>query len=239
MFSELKAENSDNPKSRRGQQLKPADGVGARIVAALKGRPRKWLAERAEIPESTVSDYIARGIAKAGAAVGIARALNVSVDWLLTGKEPSIAGDLAEDSEVIRIPAVKDLAASAGPGSVIEPFELTGEAAPFPAPWLRKQFGQIDGLKLIQVRGISMEPLIADGAWVLMDVNRKGMSPGVYVVRLDDALQVKRLEWRNKNCVTLISQNPAMKPIELDLSGDGDPRDFAVIGRVLLTGNFV
>lgn len=84
-----------------------------------------------------------------------------------------------------------------------------------------------------------MEPLIADGAWVLMDVNRKGMSPGVYVVRLDDALQVKRLEWRNKNCVTLISQNPAMKPIEIDLAGDGDPRDFAVIGKVLLTGNFV
>lgn len=239
MVSELKAEKSDNPKSRRGQQLNPADGVGARIVAALNGRPRKWLAERAGIPESTVSDYISRGIAKASAAVGIAKALDVSLDWLLTGKGSQARLQSVLDSDVVHIPAVKDLAASAGPGTIIEPFELTGEAAPFPAPWLRKQFGQIDGLKLIQVRGVSMEPLIADGAWVLMDVNRQGMSPGVYVVRLDDALQVKRLEWRNKNYVTLISQNPAMGPIEIDLSGDGDPRDFAVIGKVLLTGNFV
>lgn len=61
-------------------------------MTALGDRPRKWLAEKAEIPSSTVSDAIIAGISKAETAVAIARGLGVSLDWLLTGRESVVAG---------------------------------------------------------------------------------------------------------------------------------------------------
>lgn len=85
----LKSENPDNPKKRGGQRRSSDNLVGQRILEALSGRPATWLAEKAGISPKTLSDYIANGIVKAEAAVAIATALDVSVDWLLTGRSQS------------------------------------------------------------------------------------------------------------------------------------------------------
>lgn len=84
-----------------------------------------------------------------------------------------------------------------------------------------------------------MEPLIADGAWVLVDLNRRGRQPGVYVIRVDDALQVKQCEWQHKNRVTLISRNQLVDPYVVTLADTPDSRDFEVIGKVLLAGQMM
>lgn len=85
MNSGLKAENTDNSNKRGRQRAFSDNPVGSRILSALSGRTRKWLAGESGISESSISDYIANGIAKAESAVAIAHALDVSVDWLLTG----------------------------------------------------------------------------------------------------------------------------------------------------------
>lgn len=82
-----KTEKTDN-KPGRGRQREISDNpVGNRILEALDGRPRKWLAARSGLSESTVSDYIRGGIAKTDAAVAIAEALEADLTWLLTGKK--------------------------------------------------------------------------------------------------------------------------------------------------------
>jgi hypothetical protein len=95
--SGLKTENSDTT-GKRGRQRGYSDNpVGSRILSALSGRTRKWLAGESGISESSISDYVANGVAKADAAVAIAGALGVSVDWLLTGG-PGSEGQLQQPS---------------------------------------------------------------------------------------------------------------------------------------------
>jgi hypothetical protein len=121
------------------------------------------------------------------------------------------------------------LGASAGPGS------LSGEEQPFDAlrfstRWLRAQGFEPASLSAIAVTGDSMEPTLRDGDEILVQRGAYPLRDGIHVVRVDDALLVKRLETGRPGVLTLISDNPSYRPIEL-------PRDdVAVIGRVVWKG---
>lgn len=83
----IRDENSDKPARRARQQTKTENSVGLRILSRIADHDLAWLAEKSAIPINTLRDYVQRGVAKAEAAVAIARALGVSVDWLLTGED--------------------------------------------------------------------------------------------------------------------------------------------------------
>ena len=59
--------------------------------------------------------------------------------------------------------------------------------------WLRKEYGTTDSLEGIRVSGDSMEPTLFDGDVVLIDRNDFVPKDGVYVLRIEDSLFVKRL----------------------------------------------
>ncbi len=89
---------------QRGLKNSP---VGLRIVEALDGRSQQWLSEKSGISTSTISDYVAHGIAKSEAAVAIAAALGTSVDWLLTGnsaRSSALAAIGADDADWAEVP---------------------------------------------------------------------------------------------------------------------------------------
>ncbi|RKF21277.1 LexA family transcriptional regulator [Altericroceibacterium spongiae] len=118
------------------------------------------------------------------------------------------------------------LSASAGPG------ELPAEEVPFDTfrfsrRWLRQQGFEPAKLSAIRVVGDSMEPLLRDGDEVLVDHSPSNFREGVHVVRIGDALHVKRVQAGPPGRVVLISENHAYAPFEVGLE------DIELIGRVV------
>lgn len=138
----------------------------------------------------------------------------------------------AAAGDYVLIPQL-DIGASAGTGA--EP----GAESPlailaFQSTWVRGvASGRPEALSVIQVEGDSMLPTLADGDNILVDADdRERLRDGIYVLRTDDALLVKRL-----------SVNPATKRLTIRSDNDAypswddcDPGTVTVIGRVVWVG---
>lgn len=87
------------------------------------------------------------------------------------------------------------------------------------------------GADLSIVRGESMDPTLKSGDIIL--VARKVTEPreGIFVVRLERFLLVKRLQVYPGQRIEVCSDNLAYTPFALDVRDP--PEDFPVIGRVL------
>ena len=124
--------------------------------------------------------------------------------------------------DVPRLP----LGASAGPGALALE-ELPIGAFRFSARWLREQGLDPRMLSAIRVEGDSMEGTLRDGDEILVDRSPRPLRDGIHVVRTGEALLVKRVDLGRPGTITLVSDNPAYRPIELS------PEEVQVIGRVV------
>lgn len=124
--------------------------------------------------------------------------------------------------DVPRLP----LGASAGAGAWAHEEAPIG-AFRFSARWLRQQGLDPAQLSAIRVEGDSMEGTLRDGDEILVDRSPRPLRDGIHVVRAGDALLVKRLDLSRPGTITLVSDNPAYRPLELP------PEDVQVIGRVV------
>jgi len=116
--------------------------------------------------------------------------------------------------------------AAAGPGQFPGEEAMIG-AFRFSASWLRALGLDPRHLSTIAVAGDSMQPVLANGDEVLVDRAPRPPREGVHVVRVGDALLVKRLDFGRPGRVTLTSANPIYPPQDL-------PReDVTIIGRVV------
>ncbi len=140
----------------------------------------------------------------------------VSADWLLYGHEPMIQpsarlfpsgaaaieppdvgvplpGDFrseGQDFALIRVFAVR---ASAGHGLAVDDEAVTDRIA-FSRAFLLRHNLSPDLCGLVRAAGLSMEPLIPDGALMLADFTaRADLRDGVHIFGLGDDLYVKRL----------------------------------------------
>jgi hypothetical protein len=106
-----------------------------------------------------------------------------------------------------------DIAASAGPGAQVDGEIVLGIDTLDPA--LARQLGLRDGqAAIIRVRGSSMEPGLFDGDHIVVDTadrtpRAKG---GLYVIRIDDAVMVKRVALAGGTLVAT-SDNAAAGPV--------------------------
>jgi phage repressor protein C with HTH and peptisase S24 domain len=126
-----------------------------------------------------------------------------------------------------------DIGASAGPGALVEDDRADSRFG-FDARWLRKLSATPDQLAIIRVAGDSMQPTLSDGDDIMVDSGDGAarLRDGVYVLRRDDSLLVKRIARGSvAGQVTIISDNPAY-PDE-----PGVPvRRLAIVGRVVWAG---
>lgn len=121
-----------------------------------------------------------------------------------------------------------DLRAAAGAGAFADS-ELAVAHIAFDPGWLRRVArGRSEQLALIRVAGDSMAPTLGDGDDILLDRGdgASRLRDGIYVLRLDGGLVVKRLALAgNPSAVTIRSDNPAwpdlpaLPPSALDLVG--------------------
>lgn len=138
----------------------------------------------------------------------------------------------APEDDFVLVPAL-DVRAAAGAGAVNEA-ETAGPPLAFQARWVRSiARGGVDDLSVIRVDGDSMTPTLGDGDRILVDcADRDRIRDGIYVLRVDDALIVKRLSLSPlRNLLTIRSDNPAYPSWE-----DCRPDAVDIVGRVIWVG---
>ena len=85
-------------------------------------------------------------------------------------------------------------------------------------------------LSVISVKGDSMEGVLNDGDTILINHGDTTPRDGLYVLRLNENLLVKRLQLMPGDIVNVISANEAYPSFEINLNRMTD--DVAIIGRV-------
>lgn len=146
--------------------------------------------------------------------------------------EALLGGRDDEAEELISVP-VLDVQASAGHGAFADS-ERPRARMRFDPSWLRGLKLDPAQLSVIQVMGDSMAPTLNDGDDILVNLNDgpAGLRDGIYVLRLDGALNVKRLIVdRARGRVSVKSDNPAYTSWPTL-----DPSRLDVIGRVVWAG---
>jgi len=177
--------------------------------------------------------------------IALSKAAGVRLEWLATGEGPKNPADIGLatiprgaltrliSSEYAFIP-LYDVRASAGHGAVAGDEEIL-DLLVINRAWIR-QHVSVDPARLsfLYVEGDSMEPLLRPGEMILVDQGASNIPcDGIYVVRIDGFLMVKRVQRAPGGLFIVSSENPKYKPIELQ---PGDPKDFAVIGRAVWHG---
>ena len=124
--------------------------------------------------------------------------------------ETMLGGVPAGDPPLVSVPRL-DLAASAGAGSTVDD-EVALAAAMLPVAMVRRL--KLERGSVIRVRGDSMEPGLCDGDLLVVDAARRSPDArgGVFVIRLDDALMVKRVR-RHEGRLIARSDNPLAPPL--------------------------
>jgi len=138
-----------------------------------------------------------------------------------------------QGADLLFVPRV-ELSASAGAGQVAD-IEPHGPPLAFDGAMLRDLAGHgLTRLSVIRVTGDSMEPTLGDGDDILVERSEGvgELREGVYVLRVDDMLIVKRLVADEPTGSFLIRSDNPRYP---DLT-DYDPSSLQVIGRVLWAG---
>lgn len=147
---------------------------------------------------------------------------------------PNRAGPLTDG--MVAVPLLP-LRAAAGAGAVADDERPRAHMA-FEQAWLRGlTAAKADQLSLIQVSGDSMAPTLTNGDELLIDRSDSAerLRDGVYVMRIEDMLVVKRLTLHPvTRRVTVQSDNPSYADWP-----DCDPGELDIIGRVIWTGRRV
>jgi hypothetical protein len=207
-----------------------AHGFADRLAEAMAPEKVTAFAARIGVPQPTISKYLKAG---AGAprldiAARCAEGVGTSLDWLVWGR-----GDGPDlDAGMIRVPRY-DVSLAAGAGAWNEGKRRLDDI-PFTSAFFRKRFNRPtgSGFAVLEARGDSMEPSIADGDLLLIDETDTRLYDGVFGFVLDGEARVKRFR-RLIDGVSIISDNP-IYPTE-ELTGDR-VRDLQIIGRVRWVG---
>lgn len=189
-----------------------------------------------------IQQYVKRGSPRKldeGDRARIARFLGVEED-VLRGKGASPFPDFPTpaskknplSSRLVAVPRLP-LGASAGAGTLDED-ESGADAIAFNERWLRDMGGRPDSLSIIRVDGESMAPTLGHGDDIMVDRSDAAdrLRDGIYVLRLDNALMVKRVAMTlRRDRFSVRSDNPAYPDWE-----DVDPGTVAIVGRVIWVG---
>ena len=180
----------------------------------------------------------------------------VDVNWLVTGQGlPFLGESIAYDAETGITPAVAakqhavaevqlvkgfvmvpryDVRASAGHGAIINSEQVVDYLA-FKKEWVHNNLrAEASNLALITADGDSMEPVIKNGDLLLIDLSQKHVKKdSIYILRWEDSLIAKRLQWMYDGSLLIRSDNMAYKDQVVREEG---LESLQVLGRVIWFG---
>lgn len=189
----------------------------ARSVGVSDNAVYKWLSGRGQ---PTVSNLVA-----------LAQVANVSIEWLATGQGPGESSDdtrrETNPDDYMFVPRY-DVRISAGRGNAIRSEQVVDYLA-FKNEWVRRRLDTDPrNLLLIEAVGDSMAPTLEDADLLLVDLGEPRFKhDGVYVIRRNSDLAVKRLQRRPDGKLLIMSDNPAYTPVVVTAES------VRIIGRVI------
>ena len=187
------------------------------------------------------------GLPKAETLKRIKELKGCSIDWLLTGDgepfpvqavEPThdTLGNPVNADDFVYVPRYA-IEAAAGYGSLVNNEEPLFTMA-FRKDWINSMISpEVRGLSVISVKGDSMEGVLNDGDTILVQQMNNIRRDGLYVLRINDNLLVKRLQLMPGNVVNVISANDAYPAFQIQLGAMGE--DVQIIGKVLWFGRYL
>ena len=167
--------------------------------------------------------------------VALARAGRVSVEWLATGEEiakSAQAGSRAvERGDFIFMPRNR-IRFSSGREGVLSSEQVVDSIA-FRAAWVKQALNtESRDLILIEVVGDSMAPTVEDGDLILANLAEpRFRQDGIYLLRHDSGLAVKRIQRRPDGKLLVRSDNPKYEAMVV--------AGVSIIGRVIWIGGRV
>jgi phage repressor protein C with HTH and peptisase S24 domain len=170
----------------------------ARLLGVSDNAIYKWLSGRGQ---PSVANLVA-----------LAKASEVSIEWLATGQESNTARQAprrrVEHDEFAYAPRADD-----GRVESLRSEQIVDHLA-FKKDWVRTKLNADPrNLLLIETVGDSMTPTLEDSDLLLVDLSEpRFRHDGVYVLRRDSVLEVKRLQRRPDGSLNIISDNPAYAP---------------------------
>ena len=160
----------------------------------------------------------------------------LDIDEILLGAPDGSQARLIASANrgLVNVPRL-NVGASAGPGALGDSEQPIAQFA-FDARWLRGLSPAPQQLSIIQVEGDSMVPTLNHGDEIMVDasdaINR--LRDGIYVLRRDNVILVKRLSRRVRGRTTLVNviSDNANYPLEADVPIE----KLTVVGRVVWAG---
>jgi phage repressor protein C with HTH and peptisase S24 domain len=194
------------------------------------------LAAEIGVSDNAIYKWLAgRGQPTVGNLVALARAGGVSVEWLATGAEPAQsgrAGARAGDSgDYIFMPRNRVRLSGARKGVIRS--EQVVDSIAFRAAWIKQRLkAEPRDLILIEAEGDSMAPTIEDSDLMLATLSEpRFRQDGIYLLRREDGIEVKRIQRRPDGKLVLRSDNQKYEAMVVPSVG--------ILGRVLWIGGSV
>lgn len=162
----------------------------------------------------------------------LARYFGVAEEMLGGAPRPAALVKSRSLPAVVTVPRLS-LGASAGSGSLDEDEQAMGVMA-FDANWLRHLGVRPQKISIIRVDGESMAPTLNDGDEIMVDHEDDAarLRDGVYVLRLDGVLMVKRIALGPRRGLFSVLSDNRHYPGWVDI----DPALVVIVGRVVWTG---
>ena len=229
-------ETSDSADFRVEPENPEADLRANRLREAVqRAGGNNLVSAKAGVPVSTLGVYLRGGEWKVSAAIALAKACEVSLEWLVTGQQPAIETTQDElpaptNDRYVMIPRY-DIRASAGSGTPVDQEALLGLIS-FDEVFLRRHLGmRPDTLVTIEATGDSMLPTIRDGDLLLVDTSNNDIQDGrIYVLSFGGLLSVKRLQVMPDGSIAVVSDNERY-PVRIIDPTEHDP--LRIVGRVV------
>lgn len=195
-------------------------------------------ARKCGIKEGTLRSHRTGSKPNLAMAAAIARAANVRLEWLATGEGPMRQEEQGSnelpESEFSLVPRY-DVNVSAGHGSITDEENIVDRLA-FKTQWLKNYMGLSPSrTAIVTATGDSMEPTLHDRDILLVDMRvQDSKRDGVHILRHDNLLVAKRLQWDMDGTLFIKSDNPAYEKLTVFPERIGDV--VTVIGRVVWVG---
>ncbi len=187
------------------------------------------------------------GLPKAETLKKIKQLKGCSLDWLISGEGEPFGGAATDVQlhntlgqplpvdDFVFVPRYA-IEAAAGHGSLVGD-EQAVAAVPFRRDSLALSDRQWQDLAVIEVKGDSMEGVLNNGDEILVDLGQRTVRDGLYVLRINDNLLVKRLQLLPGGVIKVISANEAYASFEIQQAETGD--EVQIIGKVIWFGRHI
>lgn len=201
------------------------------------------LARKLNIKDSTIRTWKTRGTIPYEACAIVTLNYNTTLEWLLNGQD-------TPQNRVNETPAITynqlslpfyDLQISidgSKQACLVENKKL-GQITSFSTDYVRNELNVVPvNAFLMHARGDSMNPTIKDGAVLMINKDIEPLIDGIYVIRQDAALLVKRLHNLTSGKIKVISDNEIYQAYEVDKSALVAD-NVEILGRVVWAGQKV